>query len=118
MADVLPAQVALRLYRGDTRVWEDTFSVDGAPMDLTGYTYLAQIRATADAEEPMAVLDVEVIDAVAGQLRRTLTATEADKLVPGKAAWDFQITSADGYTRTVLAGQVVILADVSRAVTP
>jgi len=114
MADVMPVSVPLKLYRGDTRVWEDTFSVDGAPMDLTGYTFLAQIRANPDAE-PMAVLDVQVLDAAAGKIRRTLTATEAAKLVPGKAQWDFQITSADGYTRTVMAGGVVITADVSRA---
>jgi hypothetical protein len=115
MADVMPVSVPLRLYRGDTRVWEDTFSVDGDPMDLTGYTFLAQIRATADAE-PMAILDVEVLDAAAGTLRRTLTATEADKLVPGRAVWDFQITSAAGYTRTVMAGPVTVVADVSRVV--
>lgn len=114
MADVLPVQVPLKLYRGDTRVWQDTFHVDGAPMPLTGYTFLAQIRAAADDAEPMAVLEVEALDAAAGTLQRTLTATEADKLVPGRAVWDFQLTSADGYTRTVMAGPVVVIADISR----
>jgi len=113
MADVLPATVALTLYRGDTRIWEDLFTVDGAPMPLAGYTFLAQIRATADAE-PMATIDVEVIDAPAGRIRRTLTATEAAKLVPGRNVWDMQFTNGDGYTRTVMAGPVVVRADVSR----
>lgn len=110
----MPEAVALRLYRGDTRVWEDVFAVDLVPMDLTGYTFMAQIRLSADAL-PMAEMAVEILDAAAGRVRRTLTATEAEKLVPGRAVWDFELTSADGFVRTVMAGVVIIVADVSRA---
>lgn len=111
----MPAQVALKLYRGDTAVWEDVFSDDNVPTDLTGYTFLSQIRLTADATDPMAVIDVEILDAPAGRIRRTLPATEAAKLVPGKAFWDLQYQTAAGFVRTVMAGPVTIVADISRS---
>lgn len=113
----LPASVALALYRGDSRVWEDQFFTDGVPQDLTGYTFLAQIRATPSAE-PMAQLDVTLVDAAAGKVRRTLTAEQAAGLVPGRAMWDFQVTSPDGSVRTVMAGAVVITADISQSSEP
>lgn len=123
MADEpLPAKSPLKLYRGDTRVWEDVFrrapvppATVGDPVDLTGWVWLAQIRATEDAAEVMATIDVEVVDAAAGTIRRTLTAAEADKLVAGTAHWDLQATDPDGVVRTYLAGQVRVIGDVSRA---
>ncbi len=116
MAAPLPAKQDLTLYRGDTRVWTDTFTVDGDPMDLTGHTFLAQIRANPDDDEPMAVMDVDVLDADAGVIQRTLTAEEAAKLVPGRAHWDLQVRrTSDGHVRTYIGGAVKITADVSRA---
>lgn len=123
MADQpLPAKSTLKLYRGDTRVWEDTFrqapvppATVGDPIDLTGYEWLAQIRATEDATEVMATIDVDIIDAEAGTIRRTLTADEADKLVAGTAHWDLQATHPDGAVRTYMAGSVRVIGDVSRA---
>jgi hypothetical protein len=122
MADQpLPAPAKLTLYRGDTRVWEDTFrhapvppATVGDPVDLTGYEWLAQIRATEDTAEVMATIDVEIVDAEAGTIRRTLTAAEADKLVPGTAHWDLQAIHPDGVVRTYMAGRVRVLGDVSR----
>lgn len=123
MADEpLPAKSPLKLYRGDTRVWEDVFrrapvppATVGDPIDLTGYEFLAQIRATEDSVDVMAVIDVEIVDAAAGTIRRTLTAAEADKLVVGTAHWDLQATHPDGTVRTYMAGRVRVTGDVSRA---
>jgi hypothetical protein len=122
MAEPLPAKVPLKLYRGDTRIWEDTFrtapvapATVGAPIDLTGYSFLAQIRVTSDATVVMAVIGVEIIDGPAGRIRRTLTAAEAKKLVVGTAYWDLQVTRPDGFVRTYMAGMVRILSDVSRS---
>ncbi len=120
----LPARVPITLYRGDTRVWDDTFSLDGEPMPLDGYTFSCQVRdqpersdrAYDPGAQPMAVIEVDVLDAAAGRIRRTLTHDESAKLVPGRAYWDLQlIRAADGYVRTYLAGPVTIVGDVSRA---
>jgi hypothetical protein len=118
----LPAKSPLELYRGDTRVWEDVFrrtpvapATVGDPVDLTGFTFLAQIRATEDAATVMATIAVAITDAAAGTIRRTLTATEARKLVPGTAFWDLQATHLDGTVRTYMFGRVRVKPDVSRA---
>lgn len=123
MADQpLPAPSKLTLYRGDTRIWEDHFQVapvapatEGDPIDITGWEFLAQIRATEDATEVMATIDVEIVDAAAGTIRRILTAAEADKLVVGTAHWDLQAIHPDGTVRTYMAGRVRVTGDVSRA---
>jgi hypothetical protein len=119
----LPVKVRLTLYRGDTRVWQDTFrfapeSPDevGEPVNLTGYEFIAQIRATPDTTEVMATIDVVVTDPAAGLIKRTLTAEESAKLAVGTAYWDLQATTSSGEVRTFMAGAVKVLGDVSRDV--
>jgi hypothetical protein len=116
MPEPLPADLPLTLYRGDTRVWVDTFrdAETGAPLDLSGHTFLAQIRAERDATEVMAVMTIDAGNAANGVLLRTLPATEARKLQGTAAYWDLQTTRADGFVRTYLAGKVRIKGDVSR----
>ena len=114
-AEPLPAKVGLKLYRGDTRIWEDRFTrATGEPLDLTGHTFLAQIRPAADSVAVMATINVEVTDPAFGVIRRTLTADEAKKLTGQSAVWDLQGTSPDGFVRTYMTGRVTILADSSR----
>lgn len=123
MAEPLPARLPLTLYRGDSRVWDNTFTLDDEPMDLTGYTFLAQIRhvrSTGDHDEEdgspvMATMTVTVLDAPAGRIRLELTPEESRKLVPPQARWDLQLIKPDGFTRTYLAGPVRVIRDVSRA---
>ena len=121
MAEPLPAKVNLTLYRGDTRVWTDIFTETVAdavvPKDLTGYTFLSQIRDDKNRGEIVATIAVEADDPAAGTIVRTLTAEEADKLPgeePGQAApvlyWDLQSTK-DGMVRTWMAGSVKVKGD-------
>ena len=120
MAEPLPAKVNLTLYRGDTRIWTDDFAEGGAPKDLTGYTWLCQIRNDKNRGEIVALIDVDTTDAATGRIVRTLTATEADKL-PGEQAgapapslyWDLQSTSPAGLVRTWMAGSVKVKGDAS-----
>jgi hypothetical protein len=119
----LPANVPLTLYRGDTRVWTDTIErntgTDEAPMwvpyDLTGHTFLAQVRATKDRTSALkATIAVVATDAVNGVVGFTLTSAEADGLDVNPCYWDFQITrTSDSFRRTHLAGKVKVLGDVS-----
>jgi hypothetical protein len=114
MGDPMPATVTLAIYRGDSRVWTDVLTVAGEPMNLTGYTATAQIRASAVASAVMAVIDVEIPNPLDGTLIRTLTPEESAKLVPPRAYWDLQLVSPAGYVRTYLAGPVKVVGDVSR----
>jgi hypothetical protein len=119
----LPANVPLTLYRGDTRVWSDTIErntgTDAVPVwvpyDLTGHTFLAQVRATKDRTSALkATIACVAADPTTGVVVFTLTALEADGLDVNPCYWDFQITrTADGFRRTHLAGKVKVLGDVS-----
>ncbi len=115
MAEPIPARRSLTLYRGDTRIWDDEFTLDGEPMNLTGYTLSAQIRTTPDSEDVQAVIDCAVLNAAQGRVRRTLTAEESRKLIAGRAYWDYQlIRTSDNFVRTYMAGSVKVIGDVSR----
>lgn len=113
----LPANYPITLYRGDTRVWMDEFS-DGAtgdPIDLSGYTFVAQIRESREASDVLAEMTVDDSEAELGRLTRTLSATDSGALPIGSAFWDLQATrTADGFVRTYLAGRVRVTGDISR----
>lgn len=123
--DALPATLTKTLRRGDTRRWQELFRtkitdpatgvVTYEPRDISGLTFLSQIRATTDSADVMAVVACSfVTDGTDGLLQLNLTAAESAKLVPGKVAWDLQSTDADGDVRTWLAGTWKIQGDVSR----
>jgi hypothetical protein len=115
MPNPMPARIGLTLYRGDSRVWTDTFVLpSGTPFDLTGYTATAEVRADAEASQVMAVFDVELTDPAAGVLVMSLSPQESAKLKPPRAYWDLQLVSPDGYVRTYLAGPVQVIGDLSR----
>lgn len=131
MADEpLPALVPLTLVVGDSRTWTDVIErntgTDAVPVwvpyDLTGHTFLAQIRASRLRTATLyATIAVTATNAAGGEIELVLTSAEADGLAaasaatpPNKAWWDLQIVrTLDGFKRTHLAGKVKILGDVS-----
>ena len=124
-SEPIPAEVKLTLVQGDSRTWTDVIErntgTDAAPVwapyDLTGHTFLAQIRSERLRSSTLyATMTVTATDAVNGEIQISLPASEADNLVPGAAWWDLQITrTSDGFVRTHLAGKVKVLGDVSSA---
>lgn len=129
MADTLPALWAAKLLeRGDDRQWlelfEENTGTDSAPVwepiDLSGHTFLCQIKASTEDAQPMATVDVDfTTDGTDGSLTLTISHDEADNLVPGVVYIDLQITrTSDGWRQTYLQGKWKVKADVSRAVAP
>lgn len=116
----LPGNADLKLYRGDTRVWLVTFTADdGSDLDLSGRTWVAQIRSDLARTDPVvATVTVDDTDAATGTLTLTLPADEAANLGPlndkGQAVlyWDLQSDDA-GVVQTWLAGKVKVTGDVS-----
>jgi hypothetical protein len=133
MADEpLPATVNLTLWRGDTRIWNDTIETNTGtdlapvwvPYDLTGHTFLCQIREGAvDANGNLrpsrtgalkATIACTALAPTSGVVTFTLTAIEADGLDVPTCFWDFQITrTSDSFRRTHLAGKVTVKGDTS-----
>jgi hypothetical protein len=110
----IPAAYPLAVRIGDT----ETVSVslqnsDGSPVNITGRTYTAQIRATADAASPIATFSCSVVDGPGGEFACTLSATTTAALSIGTGVWDCQETNGATVT-TLLAGPVRIDRDVTR----
>jgi hypothetical protein len=110
-----PANLPLNIRIGDT----ETISVaikdsTGAPVNIAGRTYAAQIRTTTDAATALATFSCSITNAAAGTLAATLSATTTAALTAGLAVWDLEETNGTTVT-TLLAGSVTIVQDVTRS---
>lgn len=115
-ANALPGVLNLRLYKGDdfARGMQFTDS-DGNGIDITGWTFLAQVRETPGGDTVLATFTVTVTDAATGNLDIELAAADIDDLETGRLlAWDLQVT-ASGAVRTYVRGSVKVDTDVSRS---
>lgn len=109
-----PANYTLTIRAGDTEtVTVSLEDSSGAPINITGRTYAAQVRATADASTPLATFTCSIVNAATGTFACTLSATQTAALTAGGGVWDCQETNGDTVT-TLLAGSVRIDRDVTR----
>lgn len=92
------------------------------PLNLTGYTARAQIRATVAAADPPAI-DLTsspaaglVLGGVAGTITMTITAaqTSALTLTNNVGVWDIELTAPDSSVVRLLEGSVELRPDVTR----
>jgi hypothetical protein len=107
-----PAAVDLVIYQGDDFAFTLTVkNPDGTNADLTGATFVAQIRDVAGSSTStlLATFGVTVATNVV-----TLSLAHADAAtLPAMAVWDCQMTRAAGSVVTLAAGAVKVAADVS-----
>lgn len=92
-------------------------SDDDDAMDLTGYSFAAQIRRTYDSDVALANASVDDSDAANGNLVVAFHSAETDLHFPdGTGVWDLQITdgSATPFVTTTHRGTVTIVDDVTR----
>lgn len=119
-----PAPQDIELYRGDKftcffRVRaQNSDGTAGDYVDLTGYVPKAQIRADPDAVAVLAEFGAVLGDQslFPGSVLLTLLSAQTTSLTlpTGGGVWDAQITLA-GEPRTVLAGKVTMIKDVTHA---
>ena len=109
-----PADQDLTITRGDTETLIVTITTDGStPVDITGRTYSSQIRTQQDSTTIKASFTCTVTNGAAGQVTCVLSATSSAALSAGLYFWDLQET-ASGTVSTILAGNITVLADVTR----
>lgn len=108
----------LSIYRGDTclwsfRLWEDEARTQ--PVDLSGVVFASTIKQ-GGVKTTMAC-------AVTGnQVDVTLSADDSKNLTPTKLlssetnTWDLQATYSGGIIKTIVAGTVTVVADVTGAI--
>jgi hypothetical protein len=109
-----PADQDLTITRGDTETLVVTITTDGSTaVDITGRTYLSQIRSQQDSTTIKASFTCTVTSGAAGQVTCVLSATSSATLSAGLYFWDLQ-ENASGVISTILAGNITVLADVTR----
>ena len=109
-----PAVYPLNVRIGSTETVSLTLQgADGTPTNITGRTYAAQIRTTADATTTVAVFACSIVSAAAGTVSATLSATTTAALAPQAAVWDLVETNGATVT-TLLAGPVTVQQGVTR----
>lgn len=107
-----PTKLDLHLYAGDDWSRTLTFYENDAPKDLTGFTWLAQIRRRhfTDVERTM---EVDPIDPTNGVIVLSLTAAQTEDM-RDRYVWDLQWTDTSDQIRTVLAGALIVSPEVSK----
>jgi hypothetical protein len=113
-----PGNASLSIYQGDDWTLLATFTSGGSPVNLTGMTFAAEIRAgTADsAPSPLATITCAIVaPATDGKLLLSLSHDETLPLVPDPALlWDLQAQDSLGKVTTYLRGSVTITPEITR----
>lgn len=103
----------LQIYQGDD--WAalvEVFNSDGTPADLAGFSARAQLRrAPADTDPEIAIELTCAVSASAVSL--SLTHDQTFDLC-GRYMWDLELTGGAGTVVTILAGNAVVTAEVTR----
>ena len=109
-----PADQDLIITRGDTETLVATIQDNnGAAINITGRTYRAQIRSSQDSTTIKASFTCTVTGGSSGQVTCVLAAADSATLTAGNYFWDLE-ENASGVVSTILAGNVTVLADVTR----
>jgi hypothetical protein len=109
-----PADQDLIITRGDTETIVATIQDDnGSAINITGRTYRAQIRSAQDSTTVKGSFTCTVTAGSSGQVTCVLAAADSATLTAGNYFWDLE-ENASGVISTILAGNVTVLADVTR----
>jgi hypothetical protein len=109
------ANAPLTVKRGDTHTltFKATTSA-GAAVNLSGRTYLVQVRQYPDTSTVAATYSVDTSNASTGTIVFTLAATTTAAMTPGPYRYDIQETNGS-VVRTPVEGAWTLSADVSRS---
>jgi len=106
----------IRIRRGDTYTHLVTeYDVDGDVEDLTGSTFLVQMRPDPDSSTVTVQFTTAFVDAANGEWQFSLTAAQTTALSAGQYFYDVQRTYANGEVHTRFQGDVVVENDISHA---
>lgn len=106
--------------QGDSRIEQGTdwkiplvISSGGSPINITGFTFAAQIKRQYEDETALQVITVNITDAPNGALELVLTDVETRALPACKGVWDLEQTDAGGDVSRILEGIVEITPEVT-----
>ncbi len=109
MSRVPKRKIVIR--RGDTY----THGVTETNNDLTGSSFLVQLKTDPTDTVPVVTFTSTILDAVQGKWQFSLTAVQTAAIPVGSYVYDVQRTFSDGSVRTRFQGEAEVEQDVSRA---
>ena len=114
---VLPEKIDLEIYQGDDfymTIWVSDPDT-GTLVDVDGYSFRSQIRATTDSDVILATFEFNIPGAL-GKVDAHLTGAATGMLPVGRLVWDFEATNVagSGQVMTPCAGVVTVTAQVTR----
>ena len=106
------------IYRGDNHTYTLEFKkANGNPQPITGWKIFFTMKQNLDLGDDKASLKVDVTehdDAENGLTSIHLSNGQTDALEPGKYFFDIQVKKAANDIKTIIMGQITVLADVTR----
>lgn len=110
-----PGKRDIDIYVGDDYAHTVTLTSDGTtPINITGRTYIAQVRASAADTTATLSFTCTVPTGTDGVVNITASDTLTAALTDGAYVWDLQ-ESASGVVTTILRGSCRVTKDVTRA---
>ncbi len=111
VADFRPGQLTVIAVDGAGWSIETTISQNGAPVDLSGYTFLSQVRSSPESTEVLATLTVTPTNEVGG----VITFSQAAASLAVQGCYDLRLTPPAGPPRYMVAGLLIVEPSTSRA---
>jgi hypothetical protein len=87
--------------------------VDGTPLDLSGYSFAAQIREHHTSPDSVD-FTVNIVDAPTGVIAMSLTDEVTGTLEPGTQYYDLVMTGSDSRKQRLLGGRAFVKAGITR----
>ena len=115
LPNLSPARLDIPHYRGDSLSATLWFQSQGVPIDVSAWTFAAEIRESPDGAKIAnftPYTDTQGGDAVNGKIRLVLPTISAEAF-PASCVWDLEATDADLRVRTLLRGYIYTPADVT-----
>ena len=105
------------IVRGDNEPFTLEFTRNGEPEPITGWKIYFTMKKHLTQSDDEADLKCDVTehdDPENGKTSIHLTNGQTDNLEPGMYFFDIQVKKSDGVIKTILNGQVNVVADVTR----
>jgi hypothetical protein len=121
--DALPLCLPLRIEQGETKIIPlHVVDADGLDVDITGYTFAAQIRRKPSSSIIAATFAYSITVPAGGLVQLSLTAVQTAAITCGDTDtehasqyyWDVFATSPGAKVTKLAYGEVVMVAQVTR----
>ena len=112
----MTVEVDLERRRGDTFADRFTLKQNGAALDIAGATFLMSVnseKTPADTANQLYQVTGVIVDAAGGIVEFAPTTGDADQ-TPGTYFYDVQMTDSGGAKRTVVAGKLKYIQDITK----